>query len=108
MNLPALSVGQVATVAVFMAIVVVGVAILFFVRKRKTKHLRNQFGSAEYARAVSEEGSRRKAEVALDKRLVEKTPADGRSLIVGDTIARGLSSRGPECRRCSSTLLEAP
>jgi len=48
-------------------IVVAGIAVLLFVRKRRSERLRNRFG-AEYDRAVKEEGNQRHAEAQLEKR----------------------------------------
>jgi hypothetical protein len=45
-----------------------GIVVAFFFQKRRTQKLRTQFGSAEYARALKEGGSQRKAEDLLDKR----------------------------------------
>jgi hypothetical protein len=49
-------------------VVVAGIAIWLFVRKRRTERLRAKFGGPEYARAVNEGGGRRQAEAGLDKR----------------------------------------
>jgi hypothetical protein len=69
MNLSALSTMQIGIAIVVVALIVAaGIAIWFSIRKRRTKKLRTQFGSAEYARAVNEGGSQRKAEATLDKR----------------------------------------
>ena len=68
MNLSALSTVQIAVIIAVVVLLVVGIAILFSVRKRKTERLRTQFGGAEYNRAVKEGGSRQKAEAVLDKR----------------------------------------
>jgi len=46
---------------------VAGIAALIFLRKRKTKRLRAQFGP-EYARAVQESGGRRRGEAGLQER----------------------------------------
>jgi hypothetical protein len=58
----------VVAIAVVAVIVAAGIAILVSIRKRRTGKLRAQFGSTEYARAVKEGGSQRKAEAVLDKR----------------------------------------
>jgi hypothetical protein len=58
----------VVAIAVVAAIVAAGITILISIRKRRTGKLRAQFGSTEYARAVKEGGSQRKAEAVLDKR----------------------------------------
>lgn len=68
MNLSALSTVQIAVIIAVVVLLVIGIAILFSVRKRKTERLRTQFGGAEYNRAVKEGGSRQKAEAVLDKR----------------------------------------
>jgi hypothetical protein len=68
MNLSALSTVQIALIIAVAVLLVVGIAIVFSIRKRKTERLRTQFGGAEYNRAVKEGGSRQKAEAVLDKR----------------------------------------
>ncbi len=68
MNLSTLSTVQIAIIIAVAVLLVAGIAILFSIRKRKTKRLRTQFGGAEYNRAVKEGGSRQKAEAVLDKR----------------------------------------
>jgi hypothetical protein len=68
MNLTEISTTQIAIVIAVAVVVVAGIAIWLFTRKRRTKRLRTQFGSAEYTRTVKEGGSRRKAEARLDKR----------------------------------------
>jgi hypothetical protein len=57
-----------AAIAVIVLLMVVGIAMLVFLRKRRTEGLRSRFGGAEYARAVEEDGSRRHAEAGLDER----------------------------------------
>ena len=54
--------------AIAVIVVVACIGIFLSIRKRKTERLRNQFGGAEYTRAVKEGGSRRQAEAALDER----------------------------------------
>ena len=68
MNLAAMSTTQIAIVIAVAVIVVAGIAVWLFIRKRRTERLRTQFGGTEYARAVKEGGSRRQAEAVLDKR----------------------------------------
>jgi hypothetical protein len=55
-------------IAIAVIVVIACIGIFLSIRKRKTERLRNQFGSAEYTRAVKEGGSRRQAEAALDER----------------------------------------
>jgi hypothetical protein len=68
MNLSGFSTTQIAVVVAVAVILAAGIAIWFFMRKRKTQGLRAQFGEAEYARTLKEGGNRRQAEAALDKR----------------------------------------
>jgi hypothetical protein len=69
MNFSALSTTQIEVIITVAVIVIVGIAVgLLFYRSRRTKRLRTQFGSSEYAHAVREGGSRRQAEEALNKR----------------------------------------
>ncbi len=64
-----LSTTQIAVgIAMAVIVVVACIGIFLSIRKRKTERLRNQFGGAEYTRAVKEGGSRRQAEAALDER----------------------------------------
>ncbi len=69
MDLSAISATQVVIVVAVAALVVAaGIALWLSLRGRRTARLRTRFGGAEYARAVSEGGGRRKAETALDGR----------------------------------------
>lgn len=68
MNLSTLSATEVALLIGLVAIVVAGIAAFLINGKRRTKRLRAQFGGAEYARAVEQGGSSRKAEASLEKR----------------------------------------
>lgn len=68
MNLSDISTTQIAIVIAVAVLVVAGIAIWLFSRKHRSARLRNQFGGAEYTRAMEEGGSQRKAEAALDAR----------------------------------------
>jgi hypothetical protein len=69
MNVSDFSTAQIVVAIITVAIVLAaGIGILYSMRKRRTNKLRAQFGTTEYARAVKEGGSQRKAEAALDKR----------------------------------------
>lgn len=73
MNLSVISATQIAIVIAVAVMVAACIAIWLFSHKRRTERLRTQFGSADYARTLKEGGSRRQAEMALEKRadLVE-------------------------------------
>ena len=93
MNLSAVSTTQIAIVIAVAVVVVAGIAIYLFFRKRRTKRLRNQFGGAEYTRAVKEGGGRRKAEGVLDERAERVEGLHIRPLTPGDR-ARFVESWG--------------
>jgi len=84
MNLNALSTMQWALIVAVVVVVVGGIATMLYMRKRRTARLRGQFGGPEYARAVQEGGSQRRAEAKLEKRaervesfhIRELAPAD--------------------------------
>jgi hypothetical protein len=85
MNLSGVSTTQIAiAIAVVLVVVAAGITIWFFVRKRRTQRLRTQFGSAEYTRAVTEGGSRTKAETALAGRAERVERLNIRPLAPGD------------------------
>ena len=93
MNLSEVSTTQIAVLIVVAVMVVAGIAIWLFIRKRRTERLRTQFGGAEYTRAVEEGGSRRKAEAVLDKRAERVEGLHIRPLAPGDQ-ARFVESWG--------------
>ena len=66
------------------SVIAAGVGISVVVAKRRTARLRNQFGGAEYTRAVREGGSQRKAEAALDGRTERVERLHIRPLSLGD------------------------
>jgi hypothetical protein len=84
MNLTALSTIQLALIAAIALIMFTGIAAWLFLRKRRTEKLRTQFGGAEYARAVKEDGSRRHAEAELKERTERVGGLDIRPLAPGD------------------------
>jgi hypothetical protein len=85
MNLSALSTTQIIVIIAVAAVVVVAiVGIALSMRKRRTKKLRTQFGSAEYTRAVAEGGSQQKAEAALDARAARVEKLHIKPLGAGD------------------------
>jgi hypothetical protein len=84
MDLTTVSTTQIAMVIAVAVMVVAGIAVWLFTRKRRTKRLRSQFGGAEYARAVKEGGSQRQAEAGLDKRRERVEGLHIRPLTPGD------------------------
>jgi hypothetical protein len=98
MNLLALSTVQIAVIIAVVVLLVIGIAILFSVRKRKTERLRTQFGGAEYNRAVKEGGSRQKAEAVLDKRADRVESFHIQPLGPGDRARFVESWRGVQAR----------
>lgn len=84
MNLSEISATQIAIVIAVAVMVAAGIAIWLVSRKRRTERLRTQFGGAEYARTLKEGGSRREAEVALEKRADRVEALHIRSLASGD------------------------
>ena len=84
MNLTELSTIQLALIAGLAVILFTGIAGWLFLRKRRTAKLRTQFGGAEYARSVKEDGSRRHAEAELKERTERVEGLDIRPLAPGD------------------------
>ena len=84
MNFSTVSSTQIAIVIAVALLVVAGISVLFFIRKRRTARLQDQFGGAEYARAVKEGGGRRKAEAVLDERADRVEGFHIRALAQGD------------------------
>ena len=79
-----MSITVIAAIIALVVIVVAGIASLLFLRKRRTKRLRGKFGGTEYAHAVKEDGNRRHAEAALDKRTERVESFHVRPLAPGD------------------------
>lgn len=63
-----MSTTQLIALVALVVILAAVAATLVLLRKRRTGRLRGKFGDVEYAHAVEEGGSRRKAEASLDKR----------------------------------------
>lgn len=91
MDLSAVSTTQIIIVLALAGMLVAGIALWLFTRKRRTKGLRTQFGGDEYTRAVKEGGGRRQAEAVLDKRAERVKGLNIRALAPGDR-ARFLES----------------
>jgi hypothetical protein len=83
MNFSEISTTQIGIVVVIL-LATAGIAILFSIRRRRTDRLRTQFGGVEYARALKEGGSQRKAEALLDGRAERVERLHIRPLASGD------------------------
>jgi hypothetical protein len=82
-----LSTTQIAVgIAIAVIVVMACIGIFLSIRKRKTERLRDQFGGAEYTRAVKEGGSRRQAEAALDERAERVERLHIRPLAAADRV----------------------
>ena len=103
MSIPTLSTTELALIIALAVIVVAGIAAWIFLRKRRTARLRTQFGSAEYARAVKEDGSRRHAEAGLTERTARVESLNIRPLAPGDR-ARFVES----WRRIEARFVDGP
>jgi len=103
MNLSAVSATQIAIAIAVTVMVAAGIAIWFFIRKRRTERLRTQFGGTEYTRAVKEGGGRRQAEAVLDKRAERVEGLHIRPLGPGDR-ARFVES----WRRVQARFVDGP
>lgn len=68
MNIPTLGTTELALIIALAVIVVTGIAVWLFLRRRRTQGLRTQFGGAEYDRSMKEGESRRDAEAGLKER----------------------------------------
>jgi hypothetical protein len=84
MNLTELSAIQLVLIAALALILFTGIAAWLFFRRRRTEKLRSQFGGAEYARSVKEDGSRRHAEAELKERTARVEGLNIRPLAAGD------------------------
>lgn len=98
MNLPVLSTTELALLIAVVVIAVAGIAILFFLRKRRTAGLRTRFGGSEYDRALQEGGNRRHAEAGLEGRKERVEGFHIRTLAPGDQARFAASWRGVESR----------
>lgn len=103
MNISALSTAELAVMIAIVVIVVVGIATLLFVRKRRTERLRSKFGGTEYERAVREGGTRRHAEAGLKERTERVEGFHVRPLAAGDR-ARFVES----WRRIQARFVDGP
>ena len=84
MDITTLGSRELALIIGLAVIVIAGITAWLIVRKRRTGRLRTQFGSAEYDRAVKEDGSRRHAEAGLKERTQRVESLNIRPLASGD------------------------
>jgi hypothetical protein len=98
MDLTTLSTTEIAIIIAAAVVLVAGIALFFWSRKRRTARLRTQFGGAEYARAVQKDGSRRNAEAALEERSQRVEALHVRPLGAGDRTRFVESWRGVQAR----------
>lgn len=94
----ALSTTELVLIVALVVVCVLGIAAFVMDRKRRTKRLRTQFGGAEYARAVQEDGNRRHAETGLEKRTQRVEGFHVRPLAAGDRARFIESWRGVQAR----------
>jgi hypothetical protein len=84
MNMSELTTTQWALIIAGIVIVFAGISTMLYMRKRRTARLRGQFGGPEYARAVKEGGSQRRAEAKLDERAARVESFHIRPLAAAD------------------------
>ena len=98
MDIRALSTTEIVLIAALVVVLAAAIAAFLLQRKRRTKRLRAQFGSPEYARAVEQGGSRRKAEAGLEERADRVEAFHVRPLSAGDRARFSESWRGLQAR----------
>jgi len=59
MDITTLSTTEIAAIIALVVVLIAGIAVFLWSRKRRTARLRDQFGVAEYTRAVHKDGDRR-------------------------------------------------
>ena len=89
---------ELALIIALVAVLVAGIAAFLLHRKRRTERLRNQFGGAEYARAVQKGGDRRHAEAGLEERAQRVEAFHIRPLAAGDRARFVESWHGVQAR----------
>src|SRR5258705_10202872 len=85
------------SISLLIGIVILGIAALIFLRKRRTERLRTRFGP-EYARTLQETGDRRHAEASLEERTKRVGRFKIRILTPGDRARFTESWRGVQAR----------
>jgi hypothetical protein len=84
MELPDLSNLQWAAIISGVVLVIAVIATVIVLQKRRTAHLRAQFGATEYERAMKDGGGRRSAEAKLEERVDRVEALHVRPLAPGD------------------------
>ena len=98
MSIAALTTTQLVAIIAVVVVVIAVIATLLFRRKGRTERLRGKFGEAEYARAVKEGGTRRRAEAGLDERTQRVEGFHIQPLAPGDRARFVDSWRGVQTR----------
>jgi len=98
MSIAALTTTQLVAIIAVVVVVIAVIATLLFRRKGRTERLRGKFGEAEYARAVKEGGTRRRAEAGLDERTQRVEGFHIQPLAPGDRARFVDSWRGIQAR----------
>src|SRR5678815_4694914 len=98
MNISALTTTEVSLIIAFVVIVIVGMSVVLFRRKRRSEKLRTKFGDAEYTRVVHEGANRRSAEAGLVERTARVESFHVRPISPADRTRfleswRGIQSR---------------
>jgi hypothetical protein len=98
MDLTTLNTTQLAVIVGVAALLVAGIIAFLVHRKRRSERLRTQFGGAEYARAVKQDGNRRDAEARLEERTQRVEGFHVRPLAAADRARFVESWRGVQSR----------
>jgi hypothetical protein len=94
MEITTLSTTEIAALIALVVVLIEGIAVFLWNRKRRTARLRDQFGNAEYARAVDKDGNRQHAEAVLEQRRQRVEALHVRALGAGDRARFMASWRG--------------
>jgi hypothetical protein len=98
MNLTTLTTTELVVIIGVAALLVAGITAFLVDRKRRSERLRAQFGGAEYARAVKQDGNRRDAEARLEERTQRVEGFHVRPLGAADRARFVESWRGVQSR----------
>jgi hypothetical protein len=98
MNPTTLTTTELVVIIGVAALLVAGITAFLVDRKRRSERLRAQFGGAEYARAVKQDGNRRDAEARLEERTQRVEGFHVRPLGAADRARFVESWRGVQSR----------